>query len=115
MSGGQDLVNSLDGAFTQDEEIVIQQICAPPNIEIIMSGQITNEQRSEVSQQCENEAVKETEITKDVNDDHDRRVQEIMRELVNGSEKGSTLKSTNWLSQFDLLPITKHINEGKLQ
>ncbi|KAJ8687653.1 hypothetical protein QAD02_023447 [Eretmocerus hayati] len=110
MSGGQDLVNSVDGAFTQDEEVVIQQICALPNIEIIMSGQITNKQKSEVSPQCANEAVKETEITKDVNNDHDQRVQEIMRELVNSSEEDSALKSSDWLSQFDLSPTTPNMS-----
>ncbi|KAJ8669542.1 hypothetical protein QAD02_000801 [Eretmocerus hayati] len=64
--------------------------------------------RSEVSQA--NEAVRETEITKVVNDDHDQRVQEIMRELVNSSEEDSALKSSDWLSQFDLLPITLNMS-----
>ncbi|KAJ8664685.1 hypothetical protein QAD02_006347 [Eretmocerus hayati] len=110
MSGDQDLVNSLEGAFTQDEEIVIQQICALPNIEMTVGGQITSEQESEASQQWGSEVLRETGIAEDVNNEHDRRIQEIMRELVNSSEGSGALNSTEWLSQFDLSPITPNVS-----
>ncbi|KAJ8676191.1 hypothetical protein QAD02_011977 [Eretmocerus hayati] len=124
MSGDQGLLKSLDGAITQDEEILIQQICALPNIEMTVSGkitggavsgQITGGQRSEVSQLCGNEVARETDIRDDVNDDHDRRVQETMRELASYDGRGhprNTESST--APRYKLLEGQESISDNTL-